>query len=146
MTSLNPSSHLLPTLPHHPASDHISSTAIPIDPDQVVAIIESPKLDNTGSNAPENDELGNCKAFDRTQVASSPEIIRRMGIKAMLVDISGHANSTNAPGSNTPLVCTFGHANLTNELGFRMLNWLGGPGSADFLRNAKDFDYASPST
>ncbi|KIK50694.1 hypothetical protein GYMLUDRAFT_437768 [Collybiopsis luxurians FD-317 M1] len=69
-----------------------------------------------------------------------------MGIKAMLVDISEHANSTNAPGSNTPLVCIFGHANSTNELGFRMLNWLGGPGSADFLGNAKDFDYASPST
>ncbi|KIK50581.1 hypothetical protein GYMLUDRAFT_252838 [Collybiopsis luxurians FD-317 M1] len=76
------------------------------------------------------------------QLASSPEIIRRMGIKAMLVDISGHANSTNAPGSNTPLVCIFGPANSTNELGLRMLNWLGVPGSADFLRDAKDFDYA----
>ncbi|KIK53815.1 hypothetical protein GYMLUDRAFT_250002 [Collybiopsis luxurians FD-317 M1] len=108
-------------------SDHISSTAIPIDPGQVVAIIESPKLDNTGSNAPKNDELGDCK-----QVASSPEIIRRMGIKAMLVDISGHANSTNAPGSYTPLVCIFGYANSLNALGLRMLNWLGGPGSADF--------------
>ncbi|PPQ71853.1 hypothetical protein CVT26_007012 [Gymnopilus dilepis] len=36
--------------------DRIGHTAIPIDPDRVVAIVESTQPDNTGSNAPENDE------------------------------------------------------------------------------------------
>ncbi|GAW04537.1 acyl- carboxylate -transferase [Lentinula edodes] len=47
--------HRQPYLITHP-SDRIGSTAIPIDPDRVVAIIESDKPDNTGLNAPENDE------------------------------------------------------------------------------------------
>lgn len=47
--------HRQPYLITHP-SDRIGSTAIPVDPDRVVAIIESDKPDNTGSNAPENDE------------------------------------------------------------------------------------------
>lgn len=46
--------HRQPYLITHP-SDRIGSTSIPIDPDRVVAIIESDKPDNTGSNAPEND-------------------------------------------------------------------------------------------
>ncbi|KIK50141.1 hypothetical protein GYMLUDRAFT_253249 [Collybiopsis luxurians FD-317 M1] len=63
------------------------------------------------------------------QVATSPEIIRRMGIIAM----------------NTPLeVDIYGHANSTNALGSRMLNGLGG--SADFLRNAKISIMHTPST
>ncbi|KIK58680.1 hypothetical protein GYMLUDRAFT_245776 [Collybiopsis luxurians FD-317 M1] len=47
--------HRQPYLITHP-SDRIGSTAIPVDPDRVVAIIETHKPDNTGSNAPENDE------------------------------------------------------------------------------------------
>ncbi|KAJ4481890.1 acyl-CoA carboxylate CoA-transferase [Lentinula aciculospora] len=47
--------HRQPYLITHP-SDRIGSTAIPVDPDRVVAIIESTKPDNTGLNAPENDE------------------------------------------------------------------------------------------
>ncbi|KAF5344316.1 hypothetical protein D9756_011310 [Leucocoprinus leucothites] len=39
----------------HP-QDRISLPAIPIDPDRVVALIESTKPDNTGTNAPENDD------------------------------------------------------------------------------------------
>ncbi|KAJ3746814.1 acyl-CoA carboxylate CoA-transferase [Lentinula detonsa] len=47
--------HRQPYLITHP-SDRIGSTAIPVDPDRVVAIIESTKPDNTGLNSPENDE------------------------------------------------------------------------------------------
>ncbi|KAF8882757.1 acyl-CoA carboxylate CoA-transferase [Gymnopilus junonius] len=36
--------------------DRIGHTAIPIDPDRVVAIVESTMPDNTGSNAPENEQ------------------------------------------------------------------------------------------
>ncbi|KXN81006.1 Acetyl-CoA hydrolase [Leucoagaricus sp. SymC.cos] len=39
----------------HP-QDRIGQTAIPIDPDRVVALIESTQPDNTGKNAPENDD------------------------------------------------------------------------------------------
>ncbi|KAJ3489955.1 hypothetical protein NLJ89_g11481 [Agrocybe chaxingu] len=39
----------------HP-QDRIGRTAIPIDPDRVVAIVESQHPDNTGQNAPENEE------------------------------------------------------------------------------------------
>ncbi|KAK1222830.1 acetyl-CoA hydrolase [Marasmius sp. AFHP31] len=44
-----------PYLISHP-SDRIGTTAIAIDPERVVAIIESDKPDNTGENSPENDE------------------------------------------------------------------------------------------
>jgi acetyl-CoA hydrolase len=44
-----------PYLVTHP-SDRIGTTSIPIDTDRVVAIVESDKPDNTGTNAPENDE------------------------------------------------------------------------------------------
>ncbi|KAF9560640.1 acyl-CoA carboxylate CoA-transferase [Agrocybe pediades] len=47
--------HRQPYIIVHP-QDRIGSTAIPIDPDRVVAIVESNKPDNTGLNAPENDE------------------------------------------------------------------------------------------
>ncbi|KAF9456296.1 hypothetical protein BDZ94DRAFT_1276026 [Collybia nuda] len=47
--------HRLPYFIRHP-QDRIGQTAIPIDTDRVAAIIESRKPDNTGSNAPENDE------------------------------------------------------------------------------------------
>ncbi|KAE9398209.1 acyl-CoA carboxylate CoA-transferase [Gymnopus androsaceus JB14] len=46
--------HRQPYLITHP-SDRIGSTAIPVDPDRVVAILESTKPDNTGLNAPETD-------------------------------------------------------------------------------------------
>ncbi|KAF9441309.1 acyl-CoA carboxylate CoA-transferase [Macrolepiota fuliginosa MF-IS2] len=39
----------------HP-QDRIGRTAIPIDPDRVVAVVESTQPDNTGKNAPENDD------------------------------------------------------------------------------------------
>ena len=39
----------------HP-QDRIGFTAIPIDPDRVVALVESTQPDNTGINAPENDQ------------------------------------------------------------------------------------------
>ncbi|TFK33144.1 hypothetical protein BDQ12DRAFT_769255 [Crucibulum laeve] len=45
----------LPYIITHP-QDRIGSTSIPIDPDRVVAIVESRAPDNTGQNAPENDE------------------------------------------------------------------------------------------
>jgi len=39
----------------HP-NNRIGTTAIPVDPDRIIAIVESDLPDNTGSNAPENDE------------------------------------------------------------------------------------------
>ncbi|TEB22519.1 acyl-CoA carboxylate CoA-transferase [Coprinellus micaceus] len=42
----------LPYLVVHP-KDRIGTTSIPLDPDRVVAIVESDKPDNTGANAPE---------------------------------------------------------------------------------------------
>ncbi|KAF6742088.1 hypothetical protein DFP72DRAFT_979565 [Ephemerocybe angulata] len=45
----------LPYLIVHPR-DRIGTTSIPVDPDRVVAIVESNKPDNTGPNAPENDD------------------------------------------------------------------------------------------
>ncbi|TFK63812.1 hypothetical protein BDN72DRAFT_963658 [Pluteus cervinus] len=45
----------LPYVVTHP-QDRIGLTAIPIDPDRVVAIVESRHPDNTGTNAPENAE------------------------------------------------------------------------------------------
>ncbi|KIK49936.1 hypothetical protein GYMLUDRAFT_253420 [Collybiopsis luxurians FD-317 M1] len=47
--------HRQPYLITHP-SDRIGSTAIPVDPDRVVAIIETLRPDNTGSSVPKNDE------------------------------------------------------------------------------------------
>ncbi|KAJ3734577.1 acyl-CoA carboxylate CoA-transferase [Lentinula guzmanii] len=47
--------HRQPYLITHP-SDRIGLTAIPIDPDRVVAVVEGNKPDNTGENAPENAE------------------------------------------------------------------------------------------
>ncbi|KAF9037017.1 hypothetical protein BDZ89DRAFT_1090770 [Hymenopellis radicata] len=44
-----------PYLITHP-SDRIGTTSIPVDPDRVVAIVESVNPDNTSPNAPENDE------------------------------------------------------------------------------------------
>ncbi|KAJ3755962.1 acyl-CoA carboxylate CoA-transferase [Lentinula raphanica] len=44
-----------PYLITHP-SDRIGLTAIPIDPDRVVAVVEGNKPDNTGENSPENAE------------------------------------------------------------------------------------------
>ncbi|THU99836.1 hypothetical protein K435DRAFT_837547 [Dendrothele bispora CBS 962.96] len=44
-----------PYLITHP-SDRIGTTAIPIDPDRVIAILESQSPDNTGPNAPETPE------------------------------------------------------------------------------------------
>ncbi|KAL0948579.1 hypothetical protein HGRIS_011138 [Hohenbuehelia grisea] len=44
-----------PYLITHP-SDRIGTTAIPIDTERVVAIIESDQPDNTGENAPENED------------------------------------------------------------------------------------------
>lgn len=44
-----------PFLISHP-SDRIGKTSIPIDPERVVAIVESDKPDNTGVNAPETEE------------------------------------------------------------------------------------------
>ncbi|KAK7453282.1 acetyl-CoA hydrolase [Stygiomarasmius scandens] len=47
--------HRQPYLITHP-SDRIGLTSIPVDPDRVVAIIESTAPDNTGPNAPETPE------------------------------------------------------------------------------------------
>ncbi|KAJ3973436.1 acyl-CoA carboxylate CoA-transferase [Lentinula raphanica] len=47
--------HRQPYLITHP-SDRVGSTAIPVDPDRVLAIIESTKPDNTGANAPETED------------------------------------------------------------------------------------------
>jgi acetyl-CoA hydrolase len=38
----------------HP-SNRIGTTSVPVDPDRVVAIVESDKPDNTGPNAPETE-------------------------------------------------------------------------------------------
>jgi acetyl-CoA hydrolase len=43
---------IIPKFIKHP-QDRIGQTAIPIDTDRVVAIVESRKPDNTGSNSPE---------------------------------------------------------------------------------------------
>ncbi|PFH46279.1 hypothetical protein AMATHDRAFT_70228 [Amanita thiersii Skay4041] len=51
----------LPYIITHP-QDRIGRTAIPVDPDRVYAIVESNKPDNTGENAPEND---NSRAIAR---------------------------------------------------------------------------------
>jgi len=40
----------------HP-QDRTGFTAIPIDPDRVVALVESTQPDNTGIKAPENDQI-----------------------------------------------------------------------------------------
>ncbi|KAF8640176.1 hypothetical protein AX16_010231 [Volvariella volvacea WC 439] len=45
----------LPYVVNHP-QDRIGLTAIPIDPDRVVAIVESRQPDNTGTNAPETED------------------------------------------------------------------------------------------
>jgi len=47
--------HRQPYLVTHP-QDRIGTTAIPIDPDRVVAIVESNEPDNTGENAPETED------------------------------------------------------------------------------------------
>ncbi|KAF9043348.1 hypothetical protein BJ165DRAFT_1484400 [Panaeolus papilionaceus] len=47
--------HRLPYIISAP-QDRIGNTAIPIDPDRVVAVVESKLPDNTGQNAPETDE------------------------------------------------------------------------------------------
>ncbi|KAI3604353.1 acetyl-hydrolase [Moniliophthora roreri] len=47
--------HRQPYLITHP-SDRIGTTAIPIDTERVVAVVESNQPDNTGENAPENEE------------------------------------------------------------------------------------------
>jgi len=47
--------HRQPYLITHP-SQRIGTTAIPVDPDRIVAIVESDKADNTGQNAPESDD------------------------------------------------------------------------------------------
>ncbi|KAG7443237.1 uncharacterized protein BT62DRAFT_972559 [Guyanagaster necrorhizus] len=47
--------HRQPYLITHP-SDRIGTTAIPVDPERVVAIIESRQPDNTSSNTPESDD------------------------------------------------------------------------------------------
>ncbi|TFK18005.1 acyl-CoA carboxylate CoA-transferase [Coprinopsis marcescibilis] len=44
-----------PYLITHPW-DRIGTTAIPVDPDRIVAIVESDRPDNTGPNSPENDD------------------------------------------------------------------------------------------
>ncbi|KAJ7633167.1 hypothetical protein FB45DRAFT_914519 [Roridomyces roridus] len=47
--------HRQPYLISHP-EDRIGKTSIPIDPDRVVAIVESHQPDNTGPNAPESED------------------------------------------------------------------------------------------
>ncbi|GAA5905466.1 hypothetical protein JCM6882_003169 [Rhodosporidiobolus microsporus] len=47
--------HRLPYLVTHP-SDRIGTVSIPVDPERVVAIVETDKPDNTGKNAPETDD------------------------------------------------------------------------------------------
>ncbi|GAA5971409.1 hypothetical protein JCM11641_008342 [Rhodosporidiobolus odoratus] len=47
--------HRLPYLVTHP-SDRIGTTSIPVDPERVVAIVETDKPDNTGKNAPETED------------------------------------------------------------------------------------------
>lgn len=47
--------HRLPYLVTHPA-DRIGTVSIPVDPERVVAIVETNKPDNTGKNAPETEE------------------------------------------------------------------------------------------
>ncbi|KAE9396559.1 hypothetical protein BT96DRAFT_966418, partial [Gymnopus androsaceus JB14] len=55
-TSINPSSRSTASPTSSPTPRiGIGSTAIPVDPDCVVAILESTKPDNTGLNAPETD-------------------------------------------------------------------------------------------
>ncbi|KAF8956209.1 acyl-CoA carboxylate CoA-transferase [Flammula alnicola] len=63
----------LPYLVVHP-QDRIGTTAVPIDPDRVVAIVESTHPDNTGSNAPETADsraiAGHLIAFLSAEVAA----------------------------------------------------------------------------
>ncbi|BGP21964.1 acetyl-CoA hydrolase [Rhodotorula toruloides] len=47
--------HRLPYLVTHPA-DRIGSVSLPVDPERVVAIVETNKPDNTGKNAPETED------------------------------------------------------------------------------------------
>ncbi|GAA6041712.1 hypothetical protein JCM8097_003095 [Rhodosporidiobolus ruineniae] len=47
--------HRQPYLITHPA-DRIGTTSIPVDPERVVAIVETNKPDNTGKNAPETED------------------------------------------------------------------------------------------
>ncbi|KAK4333586.1 Acetyl-CoA hydrolase [Rhodotorula toruloides] len=47
--------HRLPYLVTHPA-DRIGTVSIPVDPERVVAIVETNKPDNTGKNAPETED------------------------------------------------------------------------------------------
>lgn len=49
------SPHRLPYLVTHPA-DRIGTLSIPVDPERVVAIVETNKPDNTGKNAPETED------------------------------------------------------------------------------------------
>ncbi|KIJ99184.1 hypothetical protein K443DRAFT_133169 [Laccaria amethystina LaAM-08-1] len=67
-----------PYLVTHPM-DRIGLTSIPIDPDRVVAIVESREPDNTGKNAPENDQSRAIAAhlinFLSEEVVTSPPSI-----------------------------------------------------------------------
>ncbi|GAA5907766.1 hypothetical protein JCM5296_004529 [Sporobolomyces johnsonii] len=65
--------HRLPYLVNNP-SDRIGTISIPVDPERVIAIVESNRPDNTGENAPETEEskkiARNLIAFFEDEVAA----------------------------------------------------------------------------
>ncbi|KAK0457051.1 acyl-CoA carboxylate CoA-transferase [Desarmillaria tabescens] len=85
--------HRQPYLITHP-SDRIGTTAIPVDPERVVAIIESRQPDNTSSNTPENDD---SKAIARHLIEFlSDEVSAGRLPKSLLPLQSGIGNVANS--------------------------------------------------
>lgn len=82
-----------PYLVTHP-SDRIGLTSIPIDPDRVVAIVESDMPDNTGTNAPENEESRTIANHLISFLSSEVEIGRLP--KSLLPLQSGIGNVANS--------------------------------------------------
>ncbi|KAK0189434.1 hypothetical protein F5146DRAFT_1050974 [Armillaria mellea] len=85
--------HRQPYLITHP-SDRIGTTSIPVDPERVVAIIESRQPDNTSSNAPENED---SKAIARHLIEFlSDEVSAGRLPKSLLPLQSGIGNVANS--------------------------------------------------
>ncbi|KAK0494341.1 hypothetical protein EDD18DRAFT_1176468 [Armillaria luteobubalina] len=85
--------HRQPYLITHP-SDRIGTTSIPVDPERVVAIIESRQPDNTSSNTPENED---SKAIARHLIEFlSDEVSAGRLPKSLLPLQSGIGNVANS--------------------------------------------------
>ncbi|KAK0477029.1 hypothetical protein IW261DRAFT_1488285 [Armillaria novae-zelandiae] len=85
--------HRQPYLITHP-SDRIGTTSIPVDPERVVAVIESRQPDNTSSNAPENED---SKAIARHLIEFlSDEVSAGRLPKSLLPLQSGIGNVANS--------------------------------------------------